>query len=163
MLKAVYPGTFDPITLGHENLIRRASTLFDHVLVAIADSDQKNPWFTANERVDLARAVLHDIPNVEVQSFSGLLMDFVRAQHAKVIVRGLRAVSDFEYEFKMAATNRTLCPFVETVFLTPSERFMFVSSTVVRELAHYGADLSEFLQPSVIEAIQLRRVERSKE
>lgn len=160
MLRAVYPGTFDPITLGHEDLIRRAVTLFDHVIVAIADSDQKRPSFSGAERVALARKVLGDLPNIEVQSFSGLLMDFVRQQEAKVIVRGLRAVSDFEYEFKMAATNRTLCPAVETIFLTPSEHFMFVSSTVVRELAHFGADLSAFVRPEVEEAIRLRHQEQ---
>lgn len=162
MLRAVYPGTFDPITRGHEDLIRRATTLFDHVIVAIADSDQKHPWFSADERVELAKEALSDLVHVEVRRFSGLLMDFVREQKAKVIVRGLRAVSDFEYEFKMAATNRTLCPSVETVFLTPSEHFMFVSSTVVRELAHFGADLSVFVRPSVAEAIRIRRAERQR-
>lgn len=162
MLRVVYPGTFDPITLGHEDIVRRAAKLFDCVVVGIADSQQKSPWFSAEERVDLAREVLHDCPNIEVKSFSGLLMDFVREQQARVIVRGLRAVSDFEYEFKMAATNRVLCSEVETFFLTPSENFMFVSSTVVRELAYFGADLSQFVSPIVLEALRIRRQTRVK-
>jgi pantetheine-phosphate adenylyltransferase len=160
MLKAVYPGTFDPLTLGHEDLIRRASALFDQVVLAVADNDQKLPWFSADERVTIAQRILADIPNVQVKRFSGLLMNFVLQEEAGVILRGLRAVSDFEYEFKMAATNRTLCAKVETIFLTPSEQFMFVSSTIVRELAHFGADLSAFVRPVVAEAIARRGAER---
>jgi pantetheine-phosphate adenylyltransferase len=162
MLRVVYPGTFDPITLGHEDIIRRASGLFDAVVVGIADSQQKTPWFSVEERIVLAQEVLQDCSNVEVKSFSGLLMDFVREQEARVIIRGLRAVSDFEYEFKMAATNRTLASHVETLFLTPSERFMFVSSTVVRELAYFNADLSSFVCPHVLEALRQRSKERVK-
>jgi pantetheine-phosphate adenylyltransferase len=149
MLKIVYPGTFDPFTRGHEDLVRRASKLFAEVVVAIADSEAKRPAFTAAERVDMARAVLASYPNVRVTSFSTLLMDFVHAQGARVILRGLRAVSDFEYEFQMAGMNRILHPEVETLFLTPSEQYMFVSATIVREIARFGGDVAAFVHPAV--------------
>ncbi len=132
MLKVVYPGTFDPFTQGHEDLVRRASRLFETVIVAVADSDRKGPLFTVAERIAMAREVLAGYPNVEVMGFSGLLMDFVHSVGANVIVRGLRAVSDFEYEFQMAGMNRNLYPEVETLFLTPAEQYLFMSSTIVR-------------------------------
>lgn len=149
MITAVYPGTFDPMTRGHEDLVRRASGLFDKVVVGVADSRAKRPFFTLQERVEIAREVLGHYPNVEVASFSGLLKDFVREKGARVIVRGLRAVSDFEYEFQMAGMNRYLLPDVETLFLTPSDQYQFISGTIVREIAQLGGDVSKFVFPSV--------------
>jgi pantetheine-phosphate adenylyltransferase len=154
-MKVVYPGTFDPLTLGHEDLVRRASRLFDTVVVAIADSEAKRPFFSAQERIEMAREVLRPYSNVEVTGFSSLLMQFVEAQGAQAILRGLRAVSDFEYEFQMAGMNRNLYPDVETLFLTPGEKYMFISATFVREIARFGGDVSKFVHPIVAE--QLRR------
>lgn len=147
--KAVYPGTFDPITLGHEDLVRRAARLFDRVIVAVADSSAKRPFFTLEERVDMARQVLKGLKNVEVKGFSGLLMGFVREHRARVVIRGLRAVSDFEYEFQLAGMNRGLYPDVETLFLTPGEQYMFVSATIVREISILGGDVRKFVPPVV--------------
>jgi pantetheine-phosphate adenylyltransferase len=149
MLKVVYPGTFDPFTRGHEDLVRRAARLFDRLVVGVADSDAKRPLFTAAERVEMVREVVAPIGNVEVASFSSLLMDFVQAQGARVVLRGLRAVSDFEYEFQLAGMNRNLYPEVETLFLTPSEQYMFVSATIVREIARFGGNVSQFVHPIV--------------
>lgn len=149
MLTAVYPGTFDPLTRGHEDLVRRASKLYEKLVVGVADSRNKRPFFGLTERVAIAREVLSHYDNVVVEGFSGLLKDFVRAQDATVIVRGLRAVSDFEYEFQMAGMNRYLLPDVETVFLTPSDQYMFISGTIVREIAQLGGDVSKFTFPSV--------------
>ena len=154
-MKVVYPGTFDPLTLGHEDLVRRASRLFDTVVVAIADSEAKRPFFSAQERIEMAREVLRPYSNVEVTGFSSLLMQFVEDQGAQAILRGLRAVSDFEYEFQMAGMNRNLDPDVETLFLTPGEKYMFISATFVREIARFGGDVSKFVHPIVAE--QLRR------
>jgi len=153
MAKAVYPGTFDPITRGHEDLVRRAATLFDELVVGVADSRGKRPFFTVRERVNLARSVLKPYRNVRVEGFSGLLMDFVRRERARVILRGLRAVSDFEYEFQMAGMNRNLHPDVETLFLTPGDQYMFVSATIVREIALLRGDVSKFVHPSVARAL----------
>src|SRR4030095_4060569 len=149
MLTVVYPGTFDPFTRGHEDLVRRAAKLFDHVIVGVADSQSKRPMFTAQERIGVMRRVLAEFGNVEVAGFSGLLMDFVHSVGARVIVRGLRAVSDFEYEFMMAGMNRNLYPQVETLFLTPAEQYLFMSSTIVREIARFGGDVSKFVHPTV--------------
>jgi len=149
MIRAVYPGTFDPITRGHEDLVRRASALFDEVVVGVADSRGKRPFFTLAERVDMASEALAAYPNVKVQGFSGLLRDFVHGQDARVILRGLRAVSDFEYEFQMAGMNRSLIPQAETLFLTPSEQYMFISATIVREIALLGGDVGKFVHPSI--------------
>jgi len=149
MIRAVYPGTFDPLTRGHEDLVRRASTLFDAVILGVADSRSKKPFFTLDERLDMARQVLADLGNVEVVGFSGLLIDFARQHDARVVVRGLRAVSDFEYEFQLAGMNRNLSPDMETVFLTPSEQHMFISATLVREIAMFGGDVSKFVHPVV--------------
>jgi pantetheine-phosphate adenylyltransferase len=148
--KAIYPGTFDPVTRGHEDLVRRAAKLFDHVILAVADSRDKRPFFPLEERVDMAHTVLADCANVEVMGFSGLLMDFIRQHDAHIILRGLRAVSDFEYEFQMAGMNRRLYPDVETVFLTPAEQYMFISATIVREIASLGGDVSAFVNPLVL-------------
>ncbi len=150
----IYPGTFDPFTRGHEDLVRRAALLFEHVLVAVAKSNTKGPIFTLDERVEIAREVLAPFPNVQVVGFDCLLMDFVRAQNAHLILRGLRAVSDFEYEFQMAGMNRKLFPDVETVFLTPSEEYMFISATMVREIARFGGDVSKFVKPAVLARLQ---------
>ena len=149
MIRAVYPGPFDPLTRGHEELVRRASTLFDSIVLGVADSRTKRPFFSLHERIDMARAALGNFPNVAVVGFSGLLIDFARKQGARAIVRGLRAVSDFEYEFQLAGMNRNLNPDVETVFLTPSEQHMFISATLVREIATLGGDVSQFVHPLV--------------
>lgn len=150
MIRAVYPGTFDPLTRGHEDLVRRASTLFDVLVVGIADSRAKRTYFTLAERVEIAKEVLGNVKNVEVVGFEGLLIDFVRQQRARVVLRGLRAVSDFEYEFQLAGMNRSLYPDLETVFLTPSEQHMFISATLVREIATLGGDVSKFVDPRVV-------------
>jgi pantetheine-phosphate adenylyltransferase len=149
MLTVVYPGTFDPFTRGHEDLVRRAARIFARIVVGVADSAAKQPFFTSAERVEMARTVLADVGNVSVVSFSSLLMDFVHAQGARVILRGLRAISDFEYEFQMAGMNRNLFPEVETLFLTPGEQYMFVSASIVREIARFGGDVSQFVHPFV--------------
>ena len=149
MKRVVYPGSFDPITRGHEDLARRASLLFDEVIVAVADSRNKKPYFPMQERVAMAREVLKDCCNVSVKGFDGLLMDFVRRHDARIILRGLRAVSDFEYEFQLAGMNRKLYPDVETVFLTPGEQYLFISATMVREIASLGGDITGFVHPSI--------------
>ena len=153
-MKVVYPGTFDPFTRGHEDLVRRASRLFDSVVVAVADSQSKHPFFSTDERIEMAREVLRPFANVEVLGFASLLMDFVHAQNAQAILRGLRAASDFEYEFQMAGMNRNLYPDVETLFLTPDEKYMFVSATIVREIARFGGDVSKFVHPHVAERLR---------
>lgn len=159
---AVYPGTFDPLTRGHEDLARRSAKLFDHVIVGVADSPGKHPLFTLEERVELASTILADLPNVTVFGFSGLLIDFIREQGAQVIVRGLRAVSDFEYEFQMAGMNRRLHPDVETVFLTPGEEHMFLSATMVREIGLLGGNIGTFVHPLVAERIRQKTIIHNK-
>jgi pantetheine-phosphate adenylyltransferase len=154
MIKAVYPGTFDPLTRGHEDLVRRAALLFDTVVLAIADSKAKRPFFTLEERIAIAREVLGDMKNVEIVGFSSLLTEFVKKQKARVVLRGLRAVSDFEYEFQLAGMNRNLYPEMETVFLTPSEQHMFISATLVREIAMLGGDVSDFVHPTVAKRLK---------
>jgi pantetheine-phosphate adenylyltransferase len=149
MIKAVYPGTFDPLTRGHEDLVRRASQLFGSLVLGIADSRAKRTFFTLQERIDIATEVLADVKNLTVVGFTGLLSDFVRKQDARVVLRGLRAVSDFEYEFQLAGMNRDLYPDMETIFLTPGEQHMFISATLVREIATLGGDVSKFVHPSV--------------
>jgi pantetheine-phosphate adenylyltransferase len=149
MIKAVYAGTFDPLTRGHEDLVRRASRLFDTVVLGIADSRAKRTFFTLQERVDMSREVLADVKNLSVVGFNGLLTEFVRKQDARVVLRGLRAVSDFEYEFQLAGMNRDLYPDMETVFLTPGEQHMFISATLVREIATLGGDVTKFVHPTV--------------
>ena len=149
MTIAVYPGTFDPMTRGHEDLVRRAAKLHEKLVVGVADSRSKKPFFSLKERVTIAQEVLGHYPNVEVEGFTGLLKDFVRKHQAKVIIRGLRAVSDFEYEFQMAGMNRYLMPDVETMFLTPSDQYQFISGSIVREIVMLGGDVSKFVFPSV--------------
>lgn len=153
LIKAVYAGTFDPLTLGHEDLVRRASALFDQVVVAVADNPAKRPLFTLMERVEMAQGSLGHFPNVTVLGFSGLLADFVRAQQARVLIRGLRAVSDFEFEFQMAGMNRRLQPDVETLFLTPSEQYLYISSTMIREIAGLGGNVGEFVNAQVLQSL----------
>ena len=155
-LTAVYPGTFDPMTLGHEDLMRRASRLFDRLIVAVAAGHHKRTMFTVEERLDIAQELAAPCGNVEVMAFRGLLRDFVVEHGGKVVVRGLRAVSDFEYEFQMAGMNRQLMPEVETLFLTPSDQFQFVSGTFVREIATLGGDVSKFVSPSVLNRLKDR-------
>lgn len=158
---AMYPGTFDPITLGHEDLVRRAAVLFDRVVVAIAaDTGTKTPMFSVDERVELATAVLADIDNVEVIRYEGLTVDFAQRHKLRVIIRGLRAVSDFEYEFQLANMNRHLTDKVETAFLTPTEKYTFISSSLVREVAELGGNVSEFVSPEVGAALAERCTRR---
>jgi pantetheine-phosphate adenylyltransferase len=153
MIKAVYPGTFDPLTRGHEDLVRRAGKLFDEVVVGVANS-RARAFFPLEERVAMAREVLGGMKNVQIVGFDSLLIDFVRQQGARVVLRGLRAVSDFEYEFQLAGMNRSLYPDLETVFLTPSEQHMFISATLVREIAALGGDVSKFVHPLVAERLK---------
>jgi len=155
---AVYPGTFDPITTGHQDLVRRAASVFERVIVAIAANPNKAPMFPLEKRVEMARLVLSDIPGVEVMGYSGLTVDFARQLGVQVVVRGLRAVSDFEFEFQLANMSRHLSRDLETVFLTPQEQFTFISSTLVREIAVLGGDVSEFVHPLV--AVELGKMKR---
>jgi pantetheine-phosphate adenylyltransferase len=156
MDKVIYPGTFDPFTRGHEDLVRRASRLFDQVVVAVAVSSGKQPFFTLDERVDMAQQVLADCTNVNVVPFSGLLMNFLRQQEARIILRGLRVASDFEYEFQMAGMNRGMYPDVEALFMTPSEQYMFISATMVREIAILGGDVDNFVHPLVAKQLNYK-------
>ena len=151
---AIYPGTFDPITNGHADLVHRAAACFDRVLVAVAGSTAKNTRFTLDERVGLAREVMREVGNVAILSFDGLLAEFAREQGAQVILRGLRAVSDFEYEFQLASMNRRLAPDIETMFLTPDEGYTFISSSLVREIAALGGDVGGFVHPAVEAALR---------
>ena len=156
--RAIYPGTFDPITNGHTDLVRRAAGIFDQVLVAVANNPRKAPLFTLEERIDLSRRVLADIPNVEVTGYDGLTVDFMRARGIRIVVRGLRAVSDFEFEFQLANMQRHLLPEMETVFLTPQEQFTFISSTMIREIAEFGGSVSEFVDPVVTAALRDKKL-----
>lgn len=155
--KVIYPGTFDPVTNGHTDLIGRAARLFDQVVVGVANSPSKRPLFDLGERVQLARQVTAHLPNVKVVGFSGLLVDFAREQQANVLIRGLRAVSDFEYEFQLANMNRRLMPELESVFLTPAEENSFISSTLVKEVALHGGDIRQFVDPIVAAAIKAKQ------
>ena len=147
--KAVYAGTFDPITAGHEDLTRRAASMFDHVIVAIADSKSKKPLFTLEERIAIGREVFSDLKNITVTGFSGLLMNFVQQHGARVVVRGVRSVTDFDYEFQLAGMNQQLFPEVETIFMTPGAKYAYVSATLVREISILGGDASQFVSPTV--------------
>ena len=153
---AVYPGTFDPMTLGHEDVVKRACQLFDRIIVAVAAGHHKKALFTMQERMDMAREALAGNPQVVVEGFSGLVRDFVVARGAKAMVRGVRAVTDFDYEFQLAGMNRHLMPDVETVFLTPSDKYQFISGTFVREIAVLGGDVSKFVAPLVLERLKDR-------
>lgn len=153
-ITAVYPGTFDPITCGHFDLIERAGRFYDRLVIAVADNRNKQSLFTLEERVTLAKEVTCNMPNVEVIAFSGLLVDFVKNIDGNVLLRGLRAVSDFEYEFQLASMNRQLAPEVETMFMTPAERYAFISSTLVREISLLGGDVADFVHPAVASALK---------
>ena len=158
MTTAVYPGTFDPITNGHSDIVTRAAILFDKVIVAVAASPGKGPMFSIEQRVELASEALADLNNVEVCQFDNLLVDFAKQHNATVILRGLRAVSDFEYEFQLAGINRRLAPNVETLFLRPAEQYAYISSSLVREVAGLGGDVSEFIHPVVQAALKRRNL-----
>ena len=155
-ITAIYPGTFDPITNGHTDIVARAAGLFDRIIVAIARSTIKTTAFTTEERVEMARRALSEIKKAEIMSFDGLMINFAEQQGARVVIRGLRAVSDFDYEFQMAGMNRQLNSTVETVFLTPAEHLAFISSSLVREIASLGGDVSQFVHPEVKKALKHR-------
>ena len=157
MIKVVYPGTFDPITRGHEDVVRRAAGLFGEIIVAVAESREKT-LFTLDERVEMSRVIFADFANVRVVGFNGLLMNFVQEYDARVVLRGLRAVSDFEYEFQLAGMNRNLYPEVETLFLTPAEQYTFISASMVREVARFGGDVSKFVSPYVMEKLRQKNL-----
>jgi pantetheine-phosphate adenylyltransferase len=160
--RAMYPGTFDPFTNGHNDLVRRAAGIFDKVVIAIAANPGKAPLFPLEKRIELVKAVLADVPNVEVVGYTGLTVQFAEDHGLNVMMRGLRAVSDFEFEFQLATMSRHLSDKVETVFLTPTERFNFVSSTLIREIASLGGDVSEFCHPVVVDALRQRFAEKQK-
>ncbi len=153
MNKAVYPGSFDPVTLGHLDIIRRTSEMFDQVIIGVLNNKSKSPLFSVEERVNMLKEVTADLPNVEVQSFAGLLIDFVRQNDARVIVRGLRAITDFEYELQMAQTNRVIAPEIDTVFLTTNLKYSYLSSSIVKEIAEFDGDITEFLPPAVVKRV----------
>lgn len=156
MKTAIYPGTFDPITTGHTDLVERASKLFDHVIVAIASSTKKGPLLSLEQRVDLAQQVLSHLGNVEICGFNILLTHFAKQRNANIVIRGLRAVSDFEFEFQLANMNRAQYPELESVFLTPSEKYSYISSTLIREIASLNGDVSQFVHPIVAKALKER-------
>ena len=160
MVSAMYPGTFDPVTIGHEDLVRRGARLFDRIVVAVAANPGKEPMFSLDERVGLVESVLSDIPNVEVTGYTGLTIEFAQQHQLEVIVRGLRAVSDFEYEFQLANMNRALTEEVETVYLTPTAQLNFISSSLVREVASLGGDIGDFVSP-VVRGALLERLGRA--
>lgn len=149
MIKAVYPGSFDPVTLGHLDIIRRTAATMDHLIVGVLNNSSKSPLFSVEERVNMLKSVTSDIPNVEIQSFEGLLIDFVRENQAKIIVRGLRAITDFEYELQMAQTNRVIAPEIETLFMATNLKYSYLSSSIVKEIAMFDGDISEFLHPEI--------------
>jgi len=157
-ITAVYPGTFDPITNGHYDLIERAARFYDRLVVAVANNRNKNSMFTLEERVEMAKQVVAGLDNVEVIGFDGLLVDFVHKINGNVLLRGLRAVSDFEYEFQLASMNRKLAPEIETMFMTPAEQYAFISSSLVREISKLGGDVSEFVHPVVSNALGKHKI-----
>ena len=154
MNKAIYPGSFDPVTLGHLDIIERTSKMFDWVIIGVLNNKSKSPLFSVEERVNMLKEVTSSLPNVEVQSFEGLLIDFVRKNDARVIVRGLRAITDFEYELQMAQTNRVITPEVDTIFLITNLRYSYLSSSIVKEIAEFDGEISAFLHPAVAEKVR---------
>ena len=156
MKTAVYPGSFDPVTMGHLDIVERTSQIFDKVIIGVLNNRAKSPLFSVEERVNMLKAVTADLPNVEVQSFAGLLIDFVRKNEAQIIVRGLRAITDFEYELQMAQTNRVMAPEVDTLFLTTNLRYSYLSSSIVKEIAAGGGDISAFVHPYVAERMRMK-------
>ena len=154
MKTAVYPGSFDPVTMGHLDIVHRTSQIFDKVIIGVLNNRAKSPLFSVEERVNMLKGVTKELPNVEVQSFAGLLIDFVRQNHAQIIVRGLRAITDFEYELQMAQTNRVMAPEVDTLFLTTNLRYSYLSSSIVKEIAAGGGDITAFVHPYVAEQMK---------
>lgn len=154
MQRAVYPGTFDPMTMGHVDLVKRASKLFDSVIIAIASSDSKKPMFSLEERIEIGNKIFADDPKVEVVGFSGLLVNFAKENDANILIRGLRVVADFEYEFQLANMNRAMSPDIESVFLTPKEEYSYISSSLVKEIATMGGDVDRFVDPVTLEALK---------
>ena len=163
MRTAGYPGSFDPVTLGHYDIIKRTATMFDKVIIGVLNNKSKSPLFSVKEREEMLRQVTKDIPNVEIQSFEGLLIDFVRQNHAAVIVRGLRAITDFEYELQMAQTNRVIAPEIDTIFLTTNLRYSYLSSSIVKEIAEFDGDISAFLHPAVEARVREKLEEKKRE
>ena len=153
MQRAVYPGTFDPMTMGHVDLVKRASKLFDSVIIAIASSDSKKPMFSLEERIEIGNKIFADDAKVEVVGFSGLLVNFAKDNDANILIRGLRVVADFEYEFQLANMNRAMSPDIESVFLTPKEEYSYISSSLVKEIATMGGDVTRFVDPVTLEAL----------
>ena len=153
MQRAVYPGTFDPMTMGHVDLVKRASKLFDSVIIAIASSDSKKPMFSLEERIEIGNKIFADDPKVEVVGFSGLLVNFAKDNDANILIRGLRLVADFEYEFQLANMNRAMSPDIESVFLTPKEEYSYISSSLVKEIATMGGDVTRFVDPVTLNAL----------
>lgn len=162
MKKAIYPGSFDPVTLGHYDIIVRTAKMFDKVIIGVLNNKAKCPLFSAQERVNMLKEVTASLPNVEVQSFEGLLIDFVRFNHADIVVRGLRAITDFEYELQLAQTNRVIAPEVDTIFLTTNLRYSYLSSSIVKEIAEYDGDISEFLHPAIAARVKEKQEERRR-
>lgn len=162
MKKAIYPGSFDPVTLGHYDVIVRTAKMFDKVIIGVLNNKAKCPLFSAQERVNMLKEVTASLPNVEVQSFEGLLIDFVRFNHADIVVRGLRAITDFEYELQLAQTNRVIAPEVDTIFLTTNLRYSYLSSSIVKEIAEYDGDISEFLHPAIAARVKEKQEERRR-
>ncbi len=162
MVKAIYPGSFDPVTLGHLDIIRRASRVVDHLVVGVLINSSKSPMFTVDERVAMLRQVTQDLPNVEVQSFQGLLVDFAKMIDANVVVRGLRAVTDFEYELQLSQTNKIIAPEVETLFFTTSLEYAYLSSSIVKEVAGYGGNIDQFVPPHVAACVKEKVEERKQ-
>ncbi len=163
MRTAVYPGSFDPVTLGHYDIIKRTATMFDKVIIGVLNNKSKSPLFSVKEREEMLLQVTKDIPNVEIQSFEGLLIDFVRQNHAAVIVRGLRAITDFEYELQMAQTNRVIASEIDTIFLTTNLRYSYLSSSIVKEIAEFDGDISAFLHPAVEARVREKLEEKKRE
>ena len=163
MVRAIYPGSFDPATYGHLDIIRRAASLFDEVVVGVLNNSAKSPLFSVEERVNILEKATKDIPNVIIKPFNGLSVNFAKENGAQVIVRGLRAVTDFEYELQMAQTNRVLAPDVDTVFLTTSLEYAYVSSTIMKEVARFGGDLAKFAPPEIIQALHSKMQEQNEE
>ena len=162
MKKAIYPGSFDPVTLGHLDIIKRSAALVDHLIVGVLNNNTKTPLFSVDERVNMLKEVTSSLPNVEIQSFEGLLIDFVRRSHADIVVRGLRAITDFEYELQMAQTNRVIAPEIDTIFLTTNLKYSYLSSSIVKEIAEYDGEISEFLHPVIADRVREKLEERRR-
>ena len=158
----IYPGSFDPVTLGHMDVISRSAKIVDKLIVAVLNNNSKNPWFTAEERVDMLKFVTKDIPNVEVTLFHGLTVDLAKQYNAQTIIRGLRAVTDFEYELQLAQTNRIIAPEIDTIFLTTSLQYAYLSSSTVREVAYYNGDISKFVSPEIAKRVEAKMREKRK-